>query len=99
MELFACIDLDISYDEATFVLSVFHCEELSLQKGFHNKNLPLGPLVIAMTEQTDTFMRHLLIPGGNGSLHSVACEGGWMRWICIAMIAHAPMMCRPSIFQ
>ena len=83
------LDADIAYDKATFVLSVFHCEQLSLQKGFHNKNHSLGPLVIAMTEQTDTFMRHLLILGGNGSLHSVASKGGWMWWICIEIIAHS----------
>lgn len=82
------LDIDIIYDNATFVLSVFHCEELSLQKGFHNKNLSLGPLVIAITEQTDTFMHHLLIPGGNGSLHRVACKGRWMWWICIKIITH-----------
>lgn len=42
LELFEYVHSDISYDKATFVLPVFHCEE-------HNQML--GPLVPAMTAQ------------------------------------------------
>lgn len=52
-ELFACLDPDMSFDEATLrpPLPVFHCEALSLQKVSITKPYLLGPLVLATTEQ------------------------------------------------
>lgn len=57
------------------MLPAVPCEALSASKGVDNKKHSLGPLVFAVTEQSDTFMHHLLIPGENESLHSIACEG------------------------
>lgn len=68
-------------------------------KGFHNKNHSLGPLAHAVIERPDTFTRHLFIPGENGSLHRVACEGGWMSWISTQMVARSNDVLAAGIFN
>lgn len=84
LELFACLDPDMSFDEATLQppLSVFHCEALSLQKVSITKPNLLGPLVLATSRdggKKNIYVPLLLPPGDNGSLHRAAREGGcWM---------------------